>query len=144
MADAGVARDPGRLPWLEPYRAPVGRKSNRRPGTAVAIGAAGLAAVVTLLARDVIPLPSGKTAAPRASAVLPAPADMGPAIVLPPLKESEEVAAPAAEPVIASRQVKAPVQRRIKAVPTSIFRAEMARGPSSFSTASSQGNDWSS
>ncbi len=39
MADAGVARDRGRLPWLEPYRAPKRKKSNRRPGAAAAIGA---------------------------------------------------------------------------------------------------------
>jgi hypothetical protein len=120
MADAGVARDPGRLPWLEPYRAPTAaRKSNRSPGTAVAIGALGLAAVVMLLARDVIPLPSAQTAPPRASVVLPAPADMGPAIVLPPLKEPEQTGAPAA-PAYAPRHTKAAVQRRIKVVPTSI------------------------
>ena len=38
MADAGVARDPGRLPWLEPYRAQSARKpSNRRPGVTAVI-----------------------------------------------------------------------------------------------------------
>ena len=122
MADAGVARDPGRLPWLEPYRAPVAaKKSNRRPGTAVAIGAAGLAVVVSLLARDVIPLPSGETPPPRASVVLPAPADMGPAIVLAPLREPEQVGATtSAQPVAASRGATQRVQRRIKAVPTSL------------------------
>jgi hypothetical protein len=128
MADAGVARDPGRLPWLEPYRAPVAaKKSNRRPGTAVAIGAAGLAAVVTLLARDVIPLPTDAPAAPQARVVLPAPAEMGPPIVLSPLKEPEQAAAPAARPADAPRKANAPVQRRIKAVPTSLAYRKVVR-----------------
>jgi len=120
MADAGVARDPGRLPWLEPYRAPVGRKSNRRPGTAVAVGAAGLAAVVALLGRDFIPLPSTERSVPQASVVLPAPADMGPPIVLAPLAEPEAAATPAVASSAAPRQVKAPARRQIRAVPTSV------------------------
>ena len=121
MADAGVARDPGRLPWLEPYRVPTAaRKSNRRPGTALAVGAAGLAAVVALLARDVIPMASEPPAPPQASVVLPAPADMGPAIVLPPLGERAEVAAPVARPAAAPQRVKPRIQRRIKTEPTSI------------------------
>ncbi|MFL6748904.1 MAG: hypothetical protein ACJ8E6_09495, partial [Sphingomicrobium sp.] len=75
MADSGVARDAGRLPWLEPYRAPSGKKSNRRPGVAAAIGAIGLAAVVTLLNRDMIPMPAAPEA-PQASVILPAPVDL--------------------------------------------------------------------
>ena len=55
MADAGVARDPGRLPWLEPYRAPARKRSNRRSGVTAAVGAIGLAAVITLLTRDMNP-----------------------------------------------------------------------------------------
>ena len=56
MADAGVLRDPGRLPWLEPYRAqPTRKPSNRRSGVTAAIGAVGLATVVTLLTRDMVP-----------------------------------------------------------------------------------------
>ena len=76
MADAGVARDPGRLPWLEPYRTPARKPSNRRSGVTAVIGAIGLAAVVTLLIRDVIPLPAEPAAAPEASVVLPAPEDL--------------------------------------------------------------------
>jgi len=119
MADAGVARDAGRLPWLEPYRAPQRKKSNRRPGAAAAIGAIGLAAVVTLLMRDTPPFPAAEESAPQASVVLPAPADMQPQIVLPPLEQHDEVAAvPDARPAAAPRRAKAPIKRRIKAVPT--------------------------
>ena len=85
MADAGVVRDANRLPWLEPYRAPPRKKSNRRAGAAAAIGAVGLAAVVTLLTRDMPFRSRADEAAPQASIVLPAPADMQPQIVLPPL-----------------------------------------------------------
>jgi hypothetical protein len=73
MADAGVIRDPGRLPWLEPYRAPANRKpSNRGSGATAAIGAVGLAAVVMLLTRDMAPLADEPASAPEASVVLPA------------------------------------------------------------------------
>jgi SPOR domain len=118
MADAGVARDAGRLPWLEPYHAPAKRKpSNRRPGVAAAIGAIGLAAVVTLLTRDMIPLPITQEAAPQASVVLPAPEDLQPQVVVAPLNLGEEPAAVAeSEP---ARLVRPPrqVRRKIKAVP---------------------------
>ena len=126
MADAGVARDPGRLPWLEPYRAPTAaRKSNRRPGTAVAIGAAGLAAVVALLARDVVPMPAEESLAPQASVVLPAPADLGPPILLSPLAAPEPAAEQSATPVATSHRAKArPPRRRIKTIPTNLaYRA---------------------
>ncbi|WP_294120471.1 SPOR domain-containing protein [Sphingomonas sp.] len=126
MADAG-ALDPGRLPWLEPYRAPPARKSNRRPGVAAAIGTIGLAAVVTLLARDVIPLPSSTTAAPQASVVLPAPADLQPPIELAPLAEQQQPTVKqtwvARDPVI--HRAKARAQRRIKAVPTDLAYREV-------------------
>lgn len=119
MADAGVARDPGRLPWLEPYRVPAAaQKSNRRPGTAVVIGAAGLAMVVTLLARDGIPLPAAQPAMPQARVVLPAPADLGPPIVLAPLATSGEAAAPVAAGASVPEPARQRMQRQIKAVPT--------------------------
>ena len=116
MADAGVARDPGRLPWLEPYRAPTGKKSNRRAGVTAAIGAVGLATVFTLLSRDIIPVPVEEPA-PQASVALPAPVDMQPQVVLPPLETSEEPVR-AAVPEIAVRRPAPLPRRRIKAVPT--------------------------
>jgi len=125
MADAGVARDPGRLPWLEPYRAPARKKSNRRPGTAVVIGAIGLAAVVTMLTRDVIPFPVEQPAVPQASVVLPSPAQMQQPIVLAPLAMNEPPASTPAPQVAAPvRRAKQHEQRRIKTVPTNIaYRA---------------------
>ena len=120
MADAGVARDPGRLPWLEPYRAPSRNKSNRRPGVAAMIGAAGLAVVLTLLMRDAPFLSTGEPTAPQASVLLPAPADMQPPILLSPLTGPEPVAAPAARTAPPVHRAKARLQRRIKAVPTRV------------------------
>ena len=125
MADAGVARDPGRLPWLEPYRAPVGRKSNRRAGITAAIGAIGLAAVVTLLTRDIIPVPM-EDPQPRSSVVLPAPADMQPQIVLPPLEATEEPVR-ASVPEIAVRRPAPLPRRKIKAIPTRAAYREVVR-----------------
>ena len=119
MADAGAARDPGRLPWLEPYRAPSRKPSNRSPGAAAAIGAAGLTAVLMLLIRDAPILPAAEPAAPQASVVLPEPADMGPPIVLAPLEVHEDAPVAASEPAAPIRRTKSRVQRRIKAVPTS-------------------------
>ena len=124
MADAGVARDPGRLPWLEPYRAPSRKKSNRRSGVAATIGTAGLAAVLTLLMRDASFFEPGAPAAPQASVVLPAPSEMQQPILLPPLIGPEPAAASAARPASPVHRAKARVQRRIKAVPTNVaYRA---------------------
>lgn len=117
MADSGVVRDGNRLPWLEPYRAPPRRRSNRRPGVAAVVGAAGLAGILTLLMRDAPQIPDNEPA-PHASVVLPAPVDMQPPIVLPPLETREQAAAPVARPVAAVRRAKAPARRRIKVVPT--------------------------
>jgi hypothetical protein len=130
MADAGMARDPGRLPWLEPYRAPSRNKSNRRPGVAAAIGVAGLAAVVTLLTRDMIPLPTSAEAPPQASVSLPAPADMQPQIVLPPLDRAEApVVVADAEPARLVRPARQP-RRKIKAVPTRAAYGDVVKGQS--------------
>jgi len=118
MADAGVARDPGRLPWLEPYRAPSRKKSNRRSGVAATIGAAGLAVVLTLLIRDAPFLSTAEPATPQASVLLPAPADMQPPILLSPLTGPEPIAAPAATSAPPVHRANARMQRRIKAVPT--------------------------
>ena len=48
--DAGVLRAGDRLPWLEPYRPPSRRPSNRKAGIAALVGVAGLAGIATLLA----------------------------------------------------------------------------------------------
>jgi SPOR domain len=119
MADAGVARDPGRLPWLEPYRAPPRKKSNRSAGAAAAIGTIGLAAVLTLLMRDVAIFPAAEPAAPQASVVLPAPVDMQPPIVLAPLEAPEPIAVSSVAPIRTAHRSTFQVRRRIKAVPTS-------------------------
>jgi hypothetical protein len=120
MADLGVVRDGNRLPWLEPYRAPKRtKKSNRRPGAAAAIGAIGLAGIVTLLMRDAPLFPTVEPALPQASVVLPAPAEMQQPIILPPLETHEQVAAVTpARAVATPRRAKVSSRRRIKAVPT--------------------------
>ena len=130
MADAGVARDPGRLPWLEPYRGPAARKpSNRRPGVTASIGAFGLAVVIALLARDLLPDAGEQAAAPEASILLPAPEEMQPQIVLPPLEApvpAEQAEAPvseAATPVKTAR----PPRRKIKVVPTEAAYREVVK-----------------
>ena len=118
MADAGVARDPGRLPWLEPYRAPARKPSNRRSGVTAAIGAIGLAAVVVLLTRDMVPASASEEVAPQASVVLPAPEDLQPQIVLPALEAKEPpVEAVDEEPARLVRPARIP-RRKIRAVPT--------------------------
>jgi hypothetical protein len=127
MAEAGVVKDKNRLPWLEPYRAPTGRKSNRRAGVTAAIGAIGLAAVVTLLTRDMIPL-QVEQPAPQVSTVLPAPAELQPPIVLPALEPVEEpvAVAPAAPPAKPHKAYRP--QRNIKTAPTRIsYRQVMKR-----------------
>ena len=125
MADAGVARDPGRLPWLEPYRAPSRKASNRRSGIAAAIGAAGLAVILTLLMRDGPILPTEEPVVPQASVVLPAPVDLQPQVVLPALSAPQPVIEPAAQAPSSVRRVATKVQRRIKAVPTSVAYREV-------------------
>ncbi len=128
MADAGVARDPGRLPWLEPYRAPPRKKSNRRPGVAAAIGAIGLASVLTLLNRGLIPMPAEEAQPSQASVVLPAPSDLQPQIVLPPLEaKAEPVAVADAEPARLVRPARQP-RRKISAVPTRAAYRKVMKG----------------
>ena len=120
MADAGVVRDGNRLPWLEPYRSPKRMmKSNRRPGAAAAIGAIGLAGIVTLLMRDAPLFTTAEQPLPQASVVMPAPAEMQQPIILPPLEIHEQVAAVTpARAVATPRHAKVSSRRRIKAVPT--------------------------
>lgn len=132
MADVGLAPDPGRLPWLEPYRAPATNKpSNRRSGLTAAIGAIGLAAVVTLLNRDVVPLSEEPLSAPEASVVLPAPEDLQPQIILPPLEVT-------AKPMMASSGQRARparakarhARRKIRAIPTAAAYREVVENQS--------------
>jgi hypothetical protein len=121
MADLGVVRDGNRLPWLEPYRAPPRKRSNRKAGAAAAIGAAGLAAVLTLLMRDAPLFPAADEAVSQASVVLPVPADMQPQIVLPPLEVHEQtVIASGAKAVARPRHARVAARRKIKAVPTRV------------------------
>lgn len=132
MADAGVARDPGRLPWLEPYRTPARKPSNRRPGVTAVIGAIGLAAVVTLLTRDMIPLPGADEPVPQASVVLPAPEDLQPQIILPPLEsvpapDRAEVRTDEPAGLVRPRQV---TRRKIRAVPTEAAYREVVSAQS--------------
>ena len=125
MADAGVAGDPGRLPWLEPYRAPPRKKSNRKTGLSAVIGAVGLAAVVMFLTRDLIPTPATE-AASEASVTLPAPVDMQPQIVLPPL-HVREAPIEVSKPTPDFRRPAPLPRRKIKAVPTAAAYREVVK-----------------
>lgn len=127
MADAGVARDPGRLPWLEPYRTPARKPSNRRSGVTAIIGAIGLAAVFAFLTRDMIPLALEEPAAPEVSVVLPAPVDLQPQIILPPLEEPAPVEIDQEEPARLVRPPARPPRRKIRAIPTSAAYREVVK-----------------
>lgn len=127
MADGGVARDPGRLPWLEPYRVPARKPSNRRSGVTAAIGAIGLAAVVILLTRDMIPPEADLPAAPEVSVMLPPPEDLQPQIVLPPLEDPQEpVEVRQAGPARPEQRARPP-RRKIRAVPTTAAYREVVQ-----------------
>jgi hypothetical protein len=93
-----------------------------------AIGAVGLAAVVTLLTRDMIPLPAMDDPPPQVSVNLPVPADMQPQIVLPPLQETAElpVEADDKEPARLVRPAPRP-RRKISAVPTTAAYREVVK-----------------
>jgi hypothetical protein len=127
MADMGVARDPGRLPWLEPYRAPARRPSNRRSGVTASIGAIGLAAVVALLTRDMFPPAVESSDPPEVSVMLPAPEALQPQIILPPLEDRQARVEPVQmaplRPVQSARQPK----RKIRAVPTAVAYREVIK-----------------
>jgi hypothetical protein len=126
MADAGVVRDANRLPWLEPYRAPPRRKSNRRAGLAAALGAIGLAGIVTLLTRDGILLPTAEPEPPT-RIMLPAPSEMQPQIVLPELVSRDKAeAVSSAKAGAPSRRLVRP-RKKIKAVPTRLAYGEVMK-----------------
>jgi hypothetical protein len=127
MADVGVARDPGRLPWLEPYRAPARKPSNRRSGVTAAIGAIGLVAVVTFLTRDMMPPAVESSDPPEVSVMLPAPEALQPQIILPPLEDRQARVEPVRmaplRPVPSARQPR----RKIRAVPTAVAYREVIK-----------------
>jgi hypothetical protein len=119
MADAGVLRAGDRLPWLEPYRAPPRKPSNRKAGIAAAIGTVGLAGVASLLIMRIMPAPD--TAEPSTAIALP------PAMIkleATPAPLETQVEAPAVQqaaadrPSIAARRPNQTIRRRIKAEPT--------------------------
>jgi hypothetical protein len=127
MADAGVARDPGRLPWLEPYRAPPRRKSNRRAGVSALLGIGGLVAVAIILTGELIPGPVDQPVTPQASVVLPAPEELQPQIILPPLQSRETPAsAGRPEPARLVRPARR-LRRGIGAVPANVAYQEVVR-----------------
>jgi len=96
MADAGVLKDSGRLPWLEPYRAPeLKRKSNR--GGLVAVAVIALAGLFSLLLwRDAPPSPADDPT-PQTTVALPTPADQQSQAALPPIAPPAETVATAGE-----------------------------------------------
>lgn len=127
MADAGVAGDPGRLPWLEPYRAPPRKKSNRRAGIGTLAGVAGLCLVVALLGRDmIVDRSSGSASPPETRIILPSPEELQPKVVLPPLKDGNAAPAPTgqaepsrAEPARLVRPARRPAgERKARAAAT--------------------------
>lgn len=127
MADAGVLRAGDRLPWLEPYRPPSRRPSNRKAGIAAVIGAIGLGGVATLLALRVMPLPQGP-AEPTAEVALP-PAMIRLERAPAPLRSQPEPQL--AEPVKIERPEAPPrrqIARRLKAEPTRTAYREVLAG----------------
>jgi hypothetical protein len=130
MADAGVIKAGDRLPWLEPYRPPSRRPSNRSAGLAAVVGIAGLAGIATLLAVQIMPIPDAP-AEPSAEVVLPPPSMIkdDPAPV--PLASHEEAAsiqpAEARRPASVTNRARKVVRRRIKAEPTRIAYGDVLR-----------------
>ena len=121
MADAGVIKAGDRLPWLEPYRPPSRRPSNRSAGLAAIVGVAGLAGIATLLAVRIMPMPDAP-AEPSAEVLLPPPSMIKPDPAPPPLVTKVE--SPAVQAVSVGRPAPAAYRgrkmfrRKIKAEPT--------------------------
>ena len=130
MADAGVLRAGDRLPWLEPYRPPSRRPSNRSAGLAAVVGIAGLAGIATLLAVRIVPLPE-TPAEPTAQVALP-PAmikiDPVPAPLKPQADAFAEQQADAAPPPATTRVPHRTIRRSIKAEPTRTAYREVVEG----------------
>jgi hypothetical protein len=120
MAEAGAIRAGDRLPWLEPYRPPSRKPSNRKSGLAATIGVAGLIGIAAVLTSSVAPPSEGQ--APATHIVLPPPSTMQPQPAAPVLTTkpqpvvSESAAATTTQ---ATTTWSRPVARRqIKAEPT--------------------------
>jgi len=130
MGNAGVIRAGDRLPWLEPYRPPSRRPSNRKAGLAAVVGVAGLAGIATLLAVRIIPMPE-MTAEPSAEVLLPPPSAIRDDPVPAPLAEKTEAPAiPAVEisrPASVTNRGRKVVRRRIKAEPTRTAYSDVVR-----------------
>ena len=130
MADAGVIKAGDRLPWLEPYRPPSRRPSNRSAGLAAMVGVAGLAGIATLLAVRIMPVPDAP-AEPSAEVLLPPPSMIKPNLVPEPLVAKEEAPAfqsvEAGRPASITRRTRSAVRRRIKAEPTRIAYSDVVR-----------------
>jgi hypothetical protein len=130
MADAGVLKAGDRLPWLEPYRPPSRRPSNRKAGLAGMAGVAGLAAIATLLAVWIAPLPD-RPAEPSAEVLLPPPSMIRDDPVAVQLVEGAETSAVqpavAERPVATSHRGRKIVRRRIKAEPTRTAYRDVVR-----------------
>ena len=138
MADAGVLRAGERLPWLEPYRAPPRKSSNRKAGLAAVAGLASLAGIATVLVMG-IDLRREPAAAPSVGTMLPAPVEAPAEVAAPPVVEAPLTAtAPAASPYRPSftqaakphRGWRPVARRRIKAEPTRDAYSDVMRNQS--------------
>jgi hypothetical protein len=120
MADAGAIRAGDRLPWLEPYRPPSRKPSNRKSGLAATIGVAGLIGIAAVLTTSVKPPPEEQ--APTTQVVLPPPSAMQPQPAAPVLTQKpqpvvSEIAA-ATTTQASTTRYRPVVRRRINAEPT--------------------------
>lgn len=120
MADAGAIRAGDRLPWLEPYRPPSRKPSNRKSGLAATIGVAGLIGIAAVLTTSVKPPPEEQ--APTTQVVLPPPSAMQPQPAAPVLTQKpqpvvSEIAAATTTQANTTRY-RPVVRRRINAEPT--------------------------
>jgi len=129
MANAGVLRAGDRLPWLEPYRAPTRKTSNRKAGIAAFAGLVGLAGIATVLATRLVSQ-SQDVAAPTAQIALP-PAMTRLAPVPAPLETGTGTAevpnVEAGRRSAAEYRPHRTIRRRIKAEPTRAAYGEVVR-----------------
>ena len=130
MADAGVIKAGDRLPWLEPYRAPSRKASNRSAGTAAFAGVLGLAGIAALLATRIVPLPQTPIEPTAEVALPPAMIEIDPV----PVPLETEVAPPAVQqaevsrPAFAAQRPHRTIRRRIKAEPTRTAYRDVVQG----------------
>lgn len=122
MADAVAMRAGDRLPWLEPYRPPSRKPSNRKSGLAAAIGIAGLAGIAAVLITRDAPSPDAQRPAPEV--LLRAPSAMQP-------HPAEPVLAEKTDPVVSEVAAATPVRtqtNRSKSMSSRMIKAEPTRG----------------